>query len=110
MWQIGPGDFAVASAQLCDVLRRLAHGANGSKGSGSSGSSMAGGGVRESCLRLLFEALEVSNSLAKQPWAQPRALEALGLAKEAGRSCWTAKERAEIDKWLSTARARGMRC
>ena len=102
---------ARAATSLCDALRRLAA-ERGSRAvaandDGADARSAAGGRLREPILRQCFEMIEALNRLAKQPWAQPHALEALRLARELN-PLWTAKERAAIASWLSTARARGL--
>ena len=98
---IGLDAYTPAAEQLCDVLRRL-------RDERSRGGREAGGNLRESSLKLLYEVLEVAYGLTRHAWARPRALEALALAKELGAHVWGPRERAAIDKWLSTARARGI--
>ena len=132
---LNASSFEPPAAQLCDALRRLvderekrklgglqaAAGGGGQAGGGLAGGGqsggsqvggnqpsegLAGGSLREPCLRLAFELLEAVNGLAKQPWARERSLQALALAKELGTHCWLTRERLAIDKMLSTARAR----
>ena len=101
--------FAPLMAQLCDCLRRLHDEAPPS----TDRPTRAGGALRDAICRQLFEGLERANALVKQPWARPPLLEALALAQKLGQqprggNVWQGKERAEIEKMASTARARGL--
>lgn len=130
------GGRGAALQQLAHALRRLADesrggsgGSGGGSGSGSGSGSGGGSGAhvggcgasggsaapiggmlaRDACVQRAFEALEAANGLIKEEWARGHVLEALGLAQALGAALWKPSERAAIQKWLSTARARGYR-
>ena len=110
-----PLSFEAPMGQLCDALRRLREEharPSGGHVAGTAG-GVAAGSLREGIMRQIFEALETMNGhaiLGKLSWARPRVLEALALAQSlrVGPHLWLQRERAAIDRWVSTARARGL--